>query len=180
MTTAIAAIEGLGARIVREVDAGGAIPALCERIAAIVREELATDAFNDLFAGRDRSFVAWHDRQRGTIINASVHQPGHRTPAHDHAEAWAVYGAYRGPTAFTTFDRGPDTAPGIASLVLIDERVLEPPSVAIVLPGQVHANWNAGDDVVWNLVVRTRPLDDCWRRAYDTATGAYRTMRKPA
>lgn len=179
MTTASTAIDGLGARITREVDAGGAIPALCERIAAILREELATHAFDDLFAGHQRSFVAWHDTQRGTIVNASVHQPRHQTPAHDHAEAWAVYGAYRGPTGFKTFDRAADRAPGLASLVLADERVLQPPEVAIVLPGQVHANWNASDEIVWNLVVRTRPLDDCWRRAFDLATGTYRTMRKP-
>ena len=172
------AIESLAACIVAEVDIGGTVPALCARIAAILGDALTSDAFEPMFAGHDKSFVAWHDPVRGTIINASVHQPAHRTPAHDHAEAWAVYGAYRGRTAFRTFDRGDDIAPGIASLTLVDDRVIEPPDVTIIQPGQVHENYNAGRAVAWNLVVRTRPLDACWRRSFDLATGAYRTMRR--
>jgi hypothetical protein len=179
MNLSVSAIESLGESIAVEIDAGGPIPALCARIAAVLEPALASDAFDELFAAHDRSFVAWQDPLRGTIINASIHQLGHRTPAHDHAEAWAVYGAYRGRTAFHTFDRGVDVAPGLATLISVDERVLEPPSIAVILPGQVHENWNAGDELAWNLVVRTRPLDACWRRAFDLTSGSYRTMRRP-
>ena len=179
MSPSVPAIESLGASIAIEVDAGSAIPGLCSRIATLLETALASARFDELFAAHDRSFVAWQDPLRGTIINASVHRPGHRTPAHDHAEAWAVYGAYRGRTAFHTFDRGADVGPGVATLIAADERVLEPPSVAIVLPGQVHENWNAGEAPAWNLVVRTRPLDACWRRAFDITSGSYWTMRRP-
>ena len=174
----VPALDALIATVATELDAGGPIPAVCERLAHALTAALRSDDFVPLFSGRDASFVLYRDPDRGFIVNASVHQPRHRTPAHDHAEAWAVYGMYRGETAYRLFDRGDDAAPGVASLTLREDRVGASGDVSIVLPGQVHENWNPGDRVSWNIVLRPRPLAEVWRRSFDTETGRYRPMRR--
>ena len=173
------ALEALTSAVAAELDVGGPIAALCERLARILRVTLLSDGLVPLFAGRERSFVLYQDPHRGFIVNASVHAPGHRTPGHDHAEAWAIYGMYRGRTAYRLFDRDVDLSPGVASLRLVEERVAEPPAVAIVLPGQVHENWNPdAEGTSWNIVLRPRPLGELWRRAFDCETGRYHPTRR--
>jgi predicted metal-dependent enzyme (double-stranded beta helix superfamily) len=172
-------LDELATAVAAQLDAGGPIPALCERLRVVLADALRSEAFVALFTGRERSFEAYRDPHRGFVIHASVHKPGHRTPGHDHAEAWAVYGMYRGVTAYRLFDRGADRAPGLASLRLLEEERAAPPgSVAVVLPGQVHENWNPGDELAWNLVLRPRPLAELWRRAFDVETGRYHPMRR--
>ncbi len=168
------------AAITAQLDIGGAPAPLCARLATVLQEALRDDTLAEVFSERERSFEAWRDPQRGFVLHASIHRPGHRTPAHDHAEAWAVYGMYRGQTAYRLFDRGEDRAPGIATLTLREERITEPPEIAIVLPGQVHENWNPSDAPAWNLVIRPRPLSELWRRAYQLENGAYHPMRRTA
>lgn len=170
----------LAVEIAAQLDAGGPPAALCARLAATLARHLHDDAMAAGFAGRDRSFVGWRDPARSFILHCSVHAPGHRTPPHDHAEAWAVYGMYRGATASRLFDRGDDRATGIANLSLVEERVAQPGEVAVVMPGQVHENWNPGTDEAWNVVIRPRPLSDVWRRAFDLESGAYHPMRRAA
>ena len=87
---------------------------------------------------------------------------------------------YRGHTAYRLFERGDDAAPGVATLSLLEERIAEPPEIAIVLPGQVHENWNPSDKPAWNLVIRPRPLAELWRRTYDIESGTYHPMRRSA
>jgi hypothetical protein len=172
------ALLALTTAVAVELDAGGPIPALCARLARVLGDVLCDDGLAPLFAGHERSFVLHQDPQRGFVVNASVHAPRHRTPAHDHAEAWAIYGMYRGRTAYRLFDRGDDLAPGLASLRLVEECVAKPPSVAIVLPGQVHENWNPDETTSWNVVLRPRPLAELWRRTFDCETGRYHPMRR--
>ena len=174
------ALAPLAQAVAAELDAGGPPDALCARLARALAVALRDEALAAVFAGRTRSFEAWRDPERSFVLHASVHAPGHRTPPHDHAEAWAVYGMYRGETAFRLFDRGDDRAPGIARLALQDERVAQPGEVAVVLPGQVHENWNPAGVEAWNVVIRPRPLGDVWRRGFDVETGAYRPLRRGA
>ncbi len=173
------AIGTLAAEIAEELDIGGPVSALTARLAGILEAALGSNAFVPAFAGHESSVELWRDPQRGFVIQGSIHKPAHVTPAHDHAEAWAVYGMYRGQTGFRLYDRGEDAGPRLARLTLVDERIATPTTVIVVAPGQVHENWNPTNDFSWNIVVRPRPLSDVWRRSFDTATGTYRTMRRP-
>lgn len=171
-----AALTALAAAIAAELDIGGTPAVVCDRLAPILSRALATDDLAPLFVGRDKSYEAYRDPKRGFLLHASVHAPQHLTRAHDHAESWAVYGMYRGKTAYRLYERGLDAAPGLATLGLLREAVAERGEVAIVLPGQVHENWNPSDEVSWNLVIRPRPLRELWRRTYDPTSGAYRPL----
>lgn len=131
-----------------------------------------------VFAGQSGSFNAYRDPDRGFVIDGSIHQPGYAGRAHDHGESWAVYCTVRGATGYRLYDRGEDSADGVASLVLRTDDPGVAPHVAVVLPGQAHENRNPGTEPSWNLVIRPRPNRDVWRRVYDPATGRYHPMRR--
>ena len=154
-----------------EIAVGGPIDRLCARLAPVLTEALMDGGIDAVFAGASKSFVA--HREHGFLLHASVHAPEHHTRAHDHAEAWAVYGIAGGQTAYRLYVRGIDRAPGVATLALVREHVATRGETAIVLPGQVHENWNPGETLAWNLVIRPRPLGDLARRRYIPESGVY-------
>jgi predicted metal-dependent enzyme (double-stranded beta helix superfamily) len=109
-----------------------------------------------------------------------VHRPGHVTPPHDHGISWAVYGVVSGPTTFSRLMRGSDRAPGQATLRSRMDIELPPGATEVVWPGQVHAVANRGDGWGWNLVVRSRLLNEISRTTFDEATGAYQIQTPSA
>jgi predicted metal-dependent enzyme (double-stranded beta helix superfamily) len=134
---------------------------------------LADAATARLYAGRDRSYLVW-STPGGPTLHASVHRPGHVTAPHDHGPAWAVYGVVAGPTRFHRFTRGVDRGPGLAALTAAADGPLEPGTVEVVWPGEVHGIGNPGPGWSWNLVARARDLREIGRTVFDAATGAYR------
>jgi predicted metal-dependent enzyme (double-stranded beta helix superfamily) len=163
LTEAVAAI----------LDTGGEVEAVTSRIAAAMSEELQRPSLLPLFEGRQKSFAAYVDPLRHFIVHCSVHRPGHLTEAHDHGEAWAVYGVLRGRSRYRRFSRADDPAPRTATLVCERDDELEPGQTDIVRPGHVHLIGNETDEPAWNVVVRPRPIEEVWRRRYDLASGAY-------
>ncbi len=180
-TPAASALSLLADAVAGEIAIGGTPEQLTGRLATVLAQALGDDGLAAAFAGRSSSFEAWSDPERGFLIHASVQVPGHHTRAHDHAESWAVYGSYRGHTAFRLFDRDDDLAPGVAALRLVRDHIAQPGDVTIVLPGQVHENRNPSTEAVaWNIVLRPRPLRELRRRRYDPETGAYAMMNASA
>jgi len=163
LTDAVAAI----------LDTGGDVDVVTARIAAAMADELQRPDLLPLFTGRRKSFAAYVDPLRHFIVHCSVHGPGHLTEAHDHGEAWAVYGVLRGSSRYRRFRRSDDVAPGTATLVCERDDELVPGQTDVVAPGYVHLIGNETDEPAWNVVVRPRPIEEVWRRRYDLDSGAY-------
>jgi predicted metal-dependent enzyme (double-stranded beta helix superfamily) len=166
-------LERLTDAVAAVLDAGGDGEVVVARIAAAMADELQRPDLLPLFAGRRKSFAAHVDPLRHFIVHCSVHRPGHLTEAHDHGEAWAVYGVLRGRSRYRRFRRADDVAPGTASLVCERDEELVPGQIDVVRPGDVHLIGNETDEPAWNVVVRPRPIEQVWRRRYDLDSGAY-------
>jgi predicted metal-dependent enzyme (double-stranded beta helix superfamily) len=155
------------------LDAGGSVDVVTGRIASELSQVIAGPGLEELFAGKQKSYTAFVDPQRHFIVHCSVHHPGHLTEAHDHGEAWAVYGVVRGVSRYRRFSRQPDTAPNTAALDCVRDEELTPGQIDVVSPGEVHLIGNETDEMALNVVVRPRPIEDVWRRRFDLSTGAY-------
>lgn len=171
-----AAAEGLNRlteAVAAVLDTGGEVDVVTARVASAMAEELQRADLLPLFEGRQKSFAAYVDPLRHFIVHCSVHRPGHLTEAHDHGEAWAVYGVLRGRSRYRRFRRDDDVAPGTATLVCERDAELVPGQTDVVRPGHVHLIGNETDEPAWNVVVRPRPIEEVWRRRYDLGSGAY-------
>lgn len=168
-----ARLDQLISAVAEVLDVGGDVDAVTAGIAAAMVEALDRQDLLPLFAGREKSFAAYVDPRRHFIVHCSVHRPGHRTEAHDHGEAWAVYGVVQGRSRYRRYRRADDLAPGTARLVTERDVELRPGQTDVVLPGHVHLIGNETDEPAWNVVVRPRPIEEVWRRRYDVASGAY-------
>jgi len=167
-------LDRLTAAIADVLDIGGDVNVVTSRIAAVMTEALQREDLLPLFAGRQKSFAAFVDPQRHFIVHCSVHQPGHLTEAHDHGEAWAVYGVVRGHSRYRRYRRAADLARGQAALVAERDDELLPGQTDVVAPGHVHLIANETAEPAWNVVVRPRPIEEIWRRRYDLSSGAYK------
>jgi predicted metal-dependent enzyme (double-stranded beta helix superfamily) len=165
------------ARLVEAVsdvlDTGGDLHVVTAGIVAAMTGALQREELVPLFAGRDRSFEAFADPRRHFVVHCSVHAPGHLTEAHDHGEAWAVYGVVRGRSRYRRFRRGGDLRAGWATLLDERDEEIVPGQTDVVAPGQVHLVANESTEPAWNVVVRPRPLAEVWRRRFDLSSGAY-------
>jgi len=166
-------LDRLTAAVADVLDIGGDVDVVTSRIAAVMTEALQGEDLLPLFVGRQKSFAAFADPQRHFIVHCSVHRPGHLTEAHDHGEAWAVYGVVRGRSRYRRYRRDEDVARGRAGLVGERDAELLPGQTDIVQPGHVHLIANETVEPVWNLVVRPRPIEEIWRRRYDLSSGTY-------
>jgi predicted metal-dependent enzyme (double-stranded beta helix superfamily) len=155
------------------LDVGGSVDVVTGRIASELSQVIAGPGLEELFAGKQKSYTAFVDPQRHFIVHCSVHHPGHLTEAHDHGEAWAVYGVVRGVSRYRRFSRQPDAAPNTAALDCVRDEELTPGQIDVVSPGEVHLIGNETDEMALNVVVRPRPIEDVWRRRFDLSTGAY-------
>lgn len=155
------------------LDAGGSLDVVTGRIASELSQVISGPGLEELFAGAQKSYRAFADPQRHFIVHCSVHHPGHLTEAHDHGEAWAVYGVVRGVSRYRRFSRQPDAAPGTAALDCVRDEELVPGEVDVVSPGEVHLIGNETGEMALNVVIRPRPIEDVWRRRFDLSTGAY-------
>ena len=155
------------------LDAGGSLDVVTGRIATELGQVIAGPGLEELFAGRQKSYTAFADPQRHFIVRCSVHHPGHLTEAHDHGEAWAVYGVVRGMSRYRRFSRQPDAAPNTAALACVRDEELAPGQTDVVPPGEVHLIGNETDEMALNVVVRPRPIEEVWRRRFNLSTGAY-------
>jgi predicted metal-dependent enzyme (double-stranded beta helix superfamily) len=177
-------LDRLTTAVAEVLDVGGDVDAVTAGIAAVMAEALHRKDLLPLFAGRERSFAAYVDPQRHFIVHCSVHHPGHVTEAHDHGEAWAVYGVVQGRSRYRRYRRADDVARGTARLVIERDDELLPGQTDVVLPGHVHLIANETDEPAWNVVVRPRPIEEVWRRLYDPGSGVYEihpnSLRRPS
>lgn len=166
-------LDGVIAAVADILDAGGDVDVVTAHIAGILTKALRGADLLTLYADKAKSFTAFVDRQRHFVVHCSVHLPGHHTAAHDHGEAWAVYGVVRGRSRYRRFRRTEDVARGRAALVLERDEELVPGQTDIVRPGHVHLIANETAEPAWNVVVRPRPIGEVWRRRYNVDSGAY-------
>lgn len=169
----MAGLSALVGAVSGVLDAGGSLDVVTGRIARELSQVITGPGLEELFAGKEKSYTAFADPQRHFIVHCSVHHPGHLTEAHDHGEAWAVYGVVRGVSRYRRFSRRPDAAPNTAVLDCVRDDELAPGQVDVVPPGEVHLIGNETGEMALNVVVRPRPIEDVWRRRYDLSTGAY-------
>jgi predicted metal-dependent enzyme (double-stranded beta helix superfamily) len=155
------------------LDAGGDLDVVTGRIAGELSQVIAGPGLEELFAGKRKSYTAYTDPRRHFIVHCSVHHPGHLTEAHDHGEAWAVYGVVQGVSRYRRFSRQPDQTLWTAALRCVRDEELALGQTDVVSPGEVHLIGNETDEMALNVVVRPRPIEDVWRRRFNLITGAY-------
>lgn len=165
--------DDLSAMVESVLDRGGGLEMVTSGLVAALSAATTDGDLSTLFQERKSSYTAYADPARHFIVHCSVHAPGHITEAHDHGEAWAVYGVVRGRSRYRKFDRGSDPEPGRALLSCTRDDELEPGQTDVVLPGQVHLVANETTAPAWNLVLRPRPISQVWRRRFELESGEY-------
>lgn len=114
----------------------------------------------------------YRDPDYGFIQMGHVHPKGHGNLPHDHGPCWVVYGAYRGLTEITLYERtdnGKDA--GKATLAKKDLHKLGPHVVYPYLTGQIHSTHAVETPaVVFRFL--SADLNQVQRRRYNLETGA--------
>lgn len=142
------------------------------RVKAAMERMLASTSPDDPWMARlirdaDPSRELYRDPDYGFIQMGHVHPQGHGNPPHDHGPCWVVYGAYRGLTEITLYERTGDTE----TLRAREVHRLGPGVVYPYLAGQIHSTHAAETPaVVFRFL--SADLNRIRRHRYDAETGA--------
>lgn len=117
------------------------------------------------------NLLFYEDSDFGFVVNALVKDPGERTPIHDHAHTWTLYGVLEGGEKVVRYRRADDgTSDAIADLELIGDHRVEPGYIDFVPPYEVHAEYN-GDTRTIGVIVRSEKVGTFLQNWYDPDTG---------
>lgn len=114
----------------------------------------------------------YRDPEYGFIQMGHIHPEGHGNLPHDHGPCWVVYGAYKGLTEITLYERTDDGRdPEKASLRPQEVHNLGAGVVYPYLTGQIHSTHAAeAPGVVFRFL--SADLNKISRRRYNVETGA--------
>lgn len=162
---------------IRSLWSGGRDAALPFRVKSAMERMLASTSPGDPWMARlirdaSPSRELYRDPDYGFIQMGHVHPRGHGNPPHDHGPCWVVYGAYRGLTEITLYERTDDGGSADrAELRAAEVHRLGPGVVYPYLAGQIHSTHAAETPaVVFRFL--SADLDRIRRRRYDAETGA--------
>jgi predicted metal-dependent enzyme (double-stranded beta helix superfamily) len=148
---------------------------LRQGILAATRPLLERPDLTSLGVKRQGNFVSnskfiYYDGQLQITLNQMPN--GVRFPAHDHGTCEANM-IYSGRLAHTVYQRVDDgTRPGHAELAVIDDRVLEPGDISVMVPPvEIHSFMGLTDDTFLLTVVDGRL--NASRHFYDLETHSY-------
>jgi predicted metal-dependent enzyme (double-stranded beta helix superfamily) len=125
------------------------------------------------------NLVLHQDAEHGFVVNGLVRGSHHRSPPHDHAHTWTVYGVLDGHETIQTFERTDDGRnEKKASLRLMDTLEAVPGDVHVLRPGLIHTESN-GEGRVVAIVVRSDKIGEFLQNAFDPETGAIKKIHGP-
>jgi len=118
------------------------------------------------------NLLFYEDPDYGFAINALVKDPGEKTPIHDHAHTWTLYGVLEGGEKVVRYRRTDDrVSEEQATLRLIGAHDVSPGYIDFVPPYEVHAEYN-GDARTVGVIVRSEKVSGFLQNWYDADTGA--------
>jgi predicted metal-dependent enzyme (double-stranded beta helix superfamily) len=119
-----------------------------------------------------RKNLLLHTDELGFIVNAVVRIPDRKGNAHDHAQAWVLYGLLDGREYLERYDRLDDGGkPGLATIKLASVTEGGPGSVDIVPPFAIHAEQGGPGRSVAVIVRSERLVGRHLQNGYDLKTG---------
>jgi predicted metal-dependent enzyme (double-stranded beta helix superfamily) len=125
------------------------------------------------------NLVLHHDQDYGFVVNGLVRGSHHKSPPHDHAHTWTVYGVLDGIETITKFERADDGRNAAqADLRQVEQFDARPGDVHVLAPGLIHTETN-GEGRVVAIVVRSDKVGDVLQNAFDPATGAIKKITGP-
>jgi predicted metal-dependent enzyme (double-stranded beta helix superfamily) len=127
-----------------------------------------------------RKNLLLHTDDLGFIVNAVVRVPNRKGNAHDHSQAWVLYGLLEGHEYLERYDRLDDgSKPGFATIKLSSVTEGGPGSVDIVPPFSIHAEQGGTERSVAVIVRSERLVGRHLQNGYDLATGAVTARSGP-
>ena len=107
-----------------------------------------------------KNLLLYVDPDHGFAVNAVVRVPGRTGKAHDHGDAWVLYGVLDGSESLERYDRVDDgSRPGYAELRLSSVTVGTPGKVDLVPPHAIHAE-QGGPTRSVAIIVRSQRLGE--------------------
>ena len=119
-----------------------------------------------------KNLLLYVDPAHGFAINAVVRVPGRTGKAHDHGDAWVLYGVLDGSESLERYDRIDDgSRPGHAELRLSSVTTGTQGKVDLVPPHAIHAE-QGGPTRSVAIIVRSQRLGEgtILQHGYDPAT----------
>jgi predicted metal-dependent enzyme (double-stranded beta helix superfamily) len=116
-----------------------------------------------------KNLLLYVDPQHHFAVNAVVRAPGRTGSAHDHADAWVLYGVLDGSESLERYERIDDgTHAGYAELRLVSATTGTQGQVDLVPPHAIHAE-QGGPTRSVAIIVRSQRLGEgtILQRAYD-------------
>lgn len=119
-----------------------------------------------------RNLLLHRDTEFGFVTNAVVRRPNRRGNAHDHSQAWVLYGLLDGEEYLERYDRLYDgQEPGRATIELASVTQGRPGSVDIVPPFSIHAEQGGPSRSVAIILRSERLVGRHLQNGYDQASG---------
>jgi predicted metal-dependent enzyme (double-stranded beta helix superfamily) len=120
-----------------------------------------------------RKNLLLHTDELGFVVNAVVRVPNRKGNAHDHSQAWVLYGLLDGHEYLERYDRLDDgSEPGFATIKLSSITEGRPGSVDIVPPFAIHAEQGGAERSVAVILRSERLVGRHLQNGYDLKTGA--------
>lgn len=119
------------------------------------------------------NLVFYEDPEFGFVVNGLIKAPGTRTPIHDHAHNWTLYGVLDGSETIERYERVDDGAkPEYADLRQTGNFRVGPGDVDLVRPWQIHAE-ESGVGRTVAIIVRAEKPGGFLQGRYDLASKKY-------
>ena len=119
--------------------------------------------------GRAENLLLYEDPDYGFVINGLIKGPGDRTPIHDHAHLWTLYGVLEGSETIDRYERLDDgSKEGYAELRKTRDFVVGPGDVDLVPPWQIHDEANGSERAV-AVIVRSGKPGEFLQNRFDPA-----------
>ena len=129
---------------------------------------------------RVQNLLFYEDPDYGFVINGVVREPNRTGGAHDHADAWVLYGLLDGTEILERFERIDDRSrDGYAEIRLTSATQGGPGKADLVPPYDIHAE-QGGPGRSVAVILRSNVLvGRVLQGRYDRETGAYSTGPGP-
>lgn len=116
------------------------------------------------------NLVFYEDPEFGFVVNGLIKAPHTRTPIHDHAHNWTLYGVLDGSETIERYERVDDGArPEHAELRQTGNFGVGSGEVDLVRPWQIHAEENGAERTV-AIIVRAEKPGGFHQGMYDPAS----------
>ena len=119
------------------------------------------------------NLLFYQDPDFGFVVNGLVKAPRTRTPVHDHAHNWTLYGVLDGSETIERYERKDDgSEPDYADVRQTGCFRVNPGDVDLVRPGQIHAE-ESGEERTVAIIVRAEKPGGFFQGRYDPVGKKY-------